>query len=198
MLGNRSASPRREEEGRRMSQAQYTRGGAASPATGGAFDSDLNFISRWSGPLGLLGRVMLAYIFIVEGFGKIAGYAGVADYMQGLWRRRSAAAAGHSDRTWRGSVGALRLEDALGGARAFWLLLADCAVLPLRRRSGDPTSEKCRHGRGLSHSGAARRWRLVAGRLARSRSLAGGRRPGARGRSRRAKRLISAMPGLCR
>jgi putative oxidoreductase len=65
-----------------MSQARYTRGGAASPASGGTFDSDLNFLSRWSGPLGLLARVMLAYIFIVEGFGKIAGYAGVADYMQ--------------------------------------------------------------------------------------------------------------------
>ena len=26
---------------------------------------------------------MLAYIFIVEGIGKIAGYTGVADYMQG-------------------------------------------------------------------------------------------------------------------
>jgi putative oxidoreductase len=65
-----------------MSQAQYTRGGAASPTSGGTFDSDLNFLSRWSGPLGLLARAMLAYIFIVEGFGKISGYAGVADYMQ--------------------------------------------------------------------------------------------------------------------
>jgi putative oxidoreductase len=65
-----------------MSQAQYTRGGAAPPAGDSAFDSDLNFLSRWAGPLGLLARAMLAYIFIVEGVGKIAGYAGVADYMQ--------------------------------------------------------------------------------------------------------------------
>jgi putative oxidoreductase len=65
-----------------MSQAQYTPGSAASPAGRRTFDSDLNFLSRWSGPLGLLARVMLAYIFIVEGFGKISGYAGVADYMQ--------------------------------------------------------------------------------------------------------------------
>jgi putative oxidoreductase len=65
-----------------MSQAQYTRGDAGPPADGRTFDADLNFLSRWAGPLGLLARAMLAYIFIVEGFGKIAGYAGVAQYMQ--------------------------------------------------------------------------------------------------------------------
>ena len=65
-----------------MSQAQYTRGDARPPAEGRTFDADLNFLSRWAGPLGLLARAMLAYIFIVEGVGKIAGYAGVADYMQ--------------------------------------------------------------------------------------------------------------------
>ena len=65
-----------------MSQARYTREDAAAPAGGRAFDADLNFLSRWAGPLGLLARAMLAYIFIVEGMGKIAGYAGVADYMR--------------------------------------------------------------------------------------------------------------------
>jgi putative oxidoreductase len=40
------------------------------------------FLVLWAGPLGLLARAMLAYIFIVEGAGKIAGYSGVADYMQ--------------------------------------------------------------------------------------------------------------------
>jgi putative oxidoreductase len=65
-----------------MSQARYTREDAAAPAGGRAFDADLNFLSRWAGPLGLLARAMLAYIFIVEGMGKIAGYARVADYMR--------------------------------------------------------------------------------------------------------------------
>jgi putative oxidoreductase len=65
-----------------MSQAQYTRGGAASRVSGQTFDGDLNFLARWAGPLGLLARAMLAYIFIVEGIGKIGGYAGVAEYMQ--------------------------------------------------------------------------------------------------------------------
>ena len=65
-----------------MSQARYTREGAAPGAAGLAFDADLNFLARWAGPLGLLARAMLAYIFIVEGVGKIAGYAGVAGYMQ--------------------------------------------------------------------------------------------------------------------
>ena len=65
-----------------MSQAQYTRGGTAPLVSEQAFDADLNFLSRWAGPLGLLARAMLAYIFIVEGIGKIGGYAGVAEYMQ--------------------------------------------------------------------------------------------------------------------
>ena len=65
-----------------MSEAQYTRRGATPPARDSAFNSDLNFLVQWAGPLGLLARAMLAYIFIVEGVGKIRGYAGVADYMQ--------------------------------------------------------------------------------------------------------------------
>jgi putative oxidoreductase len=65
-----------------MSQAPYTRGDASRPADGRLFDADLNFLSRWASPLGLVARAMLAYIFIVEGVGKIWGYAGVADYMQ--------------------------------------------------------------------------------------------------------------------
>src|SRR5258708_39378093 len=65
-----------------MSQMQSTRADAAPPVGGRTFDADLNFLSRWAGPLGLLARAMLAYIFILEGAGKIASYAGVAGYMQ--------------------------------------------------------------------------------------------------------------------
>jgi hypothetical protein len=66
-----------------MSQAQYTRGGVTPPVEARAFDTDLNsFLVRWAGPLILLARAMLAYIFIVEGAGQIVGYSGVADYMQ--------------------------------------------------------------------------------------------------------------------
>ena len=65
-----------------MSQARSMREEATPGAAGRAFDVDLNFLVRWAGPLGLLARAMLAYIFIVEGVGKIAGYAGVAGYMQ--------------------------------------------------------------------------------------------------------------------
>jgi len=65
-----------------MSQARYTREDATPPAGGRTFDADLNFLVRWAGPLGLVARAMLAYVFIVEGVGKIAGYSGVASYMQ--------------------------------------------------------------------------------------------------------------------
>jgi len=44
-------------------------------------DWDLAFLTRWAGPLMLIARAMLAYIFLVEGAGKIANYSGVADYM---------------------------------------------------------------------------------------------------------------------
>jgi putative oxidoreductase len=64
-----------------MSRAQPTREDAAPPS-GSAFDADLRFLSRWAGPLGLIGRAMLAYIFIAEGVGKIANYSGVVGYMQ--------------------------------------------------------------------------------------------------------------------
>ena len=69
-------------EGVTVSETPYTREQERPPAGGGTFDANLNFLSRWAGPLGLLARAMLAYIFIVEGVGKIAGYAGVTDYMQ--------------------------------------------------------------------------------------------------------------------
>lgn len=65
-----------------MPQGRYTSEDATPSAGVRTFDSDLNFLSRWIGPLGLLARAMLAYIFIVEGVGKIRGYAGVAEYMQ--------------------------------------------------------------------------------------------------------------------
>jgi putative oxidoreductase len=65
-----------------MSRAQYSREDAAPSAGGRALDADLRFLSRWAGPLGLIARAMLAYIFIVEGVGKIANYAGVVGYMQ--------------------------------------------------------------------------------------------------------------------
>ena len=64
-----------QRRGMTMSQVQYTRADAAPPAGGRTFDADLNFLSRWAGPLGLLARAMLAYIFILEGAGKIESYA---------------------------------------------------------------------------------------------------------------------------
>jgi hypothetical protein len=60
-----------------VSETPYTREQERPPAGGATFDENLNFLSRWAGPLGLLARAMLAYIFIIEGVGKIAGYAGV-------------------------------------------------------------------------------------------------------------------------
>jgi putative oxidoreductase len=65
-----------------MSQARSTREDAAPAAGGRTFDSDLDFLVRWAGPLGLIARAMLAYIFILEGAEKITSYAGVADYMR--------------------------------------------------------------------------------------------------------------------
>jgi putative oxidoreductase len=54
----------------------------ARPAQSRMFNADLQFLSRWAGPLGLAARAMFAYIFIVDGAGQIAHYADVAGYMQ--------------------------------------------------------------------------------------------------------------------
>jgi len=47
-----------------------------------ALDGDLMFLARFAGPLMLVARAMLAYIFIVEGAEKITTYADVVQYMQ--------------------------------------------------------------------------------------------------------------------
>jgi putative oxidoreductase len=47
-----------------------------------AFDADLAFLRRWTGPLGLIARVMISYVFIIEGVGKIRGYADTVSYME--------------------------------------------------------------------------------------------------------------------
>ncbi len=44
-------------------------------------DADLSFLRRLAGPLLLVARAMLAYIFIVQGASHIAHYADVAGYM---------------------------------------------------------------------------------------------------------------------
>jgi putative oxidoreductase len=59
-----------------------------SPEEGGyrpaksSFDADLLFLRRFADPIVLFARAMLVYIFVVEGFGKIAHYAAVAAYMR--------------------------------------------------------------------------------------------------------------------
>ena len=47
-----------------------------------AFDADLLFLRRFADPLVLLARAMLAYIFVVDGFGQIMNYADVGAYMR--------------------------------------------------------------------------------------------------------------------
>jgi putative oxidoreductase len=65
-----------------MSRTQTSPLGARPVESDGGFDSDLLFLRRMAGPLGLIARAMLAYIFIAEGAGKIVRYAGVAGYME--------------------------------------------------------------------------------------------------------------------
>ena len=45
-------------------------------------DSDLSFLSHWRGPLDLVARMMLAAIFLNEGWSKIVNYSTVEDYMR--------------------------------------------------------------------------------------------------------------------
>jgi len=55
----------------------------SSPVAGERFfDSDLVFLRRFAGPIMLVARIMLAYIFVVSGATYVGQYAGVADYMR--------------------------------------------------------------------------------------------------------------------
>src|SRR4051794_10083205 len=64
-----------------MSHAEPSPVAAAQPTSGFRFDGELAVLQRFAAPLLLLARAMLAYIFIVEGYGKIANYQGVGAYM---------------------------------------------------------------------------------------------------------------------
>lgn len=46
------------------------------------FDWRLNVLNDWSGPMVLAARLAMAYVFVVEGVGKIANPADVAAYME--------------------------------------------------------------------------------------------------------------------
>jgi putative oxidoreductase len=65
-----------------MTNAESSRSAAVDRPTGVGFDWRLAFLGRFAGPLLLLARAMLAYIFILEGSGKISSYAGVSGYME--------------------------------------------------------------------------------------------------------------------
>lgn len=60
----------------RISSSRQSEDSAFAP------DADLAFLRRFAGPIGLLARAMMAYIFVVEGFGKITAYIGVAESMR--------------------------------------------------------------------------------------------------------------------
>ena len=64
-----------------MSQVQSSPGESASRSARSGFDGNLVFLRRLADPLVLLARAMLAYIFVVSGFGYITNYADVAVYM---------------------------------------------------------------------------------------------------------------------
>jgi putative oxidoreductase len=64
-----------------MSNARATKESAGPPG-GRALDWDLAFLTRWTAPLMVVARAMLAAIFIADGAGQIAHYADVAGYMQ--------------------------------------------------------------------------------------------------------------------
>ena len=61
----------------RMSSSHEREAGTPAPA----LDLDLSFLGRFAGPLVLLARAMLAYIFIADGYGAIASFADVGAYM---------------------------------------------------------------------------------------------------------------------
>jgi putative oxidoreductase len=64
-----------------MSRADPSQSANFDRSSGFRLDGELAFLGRLSGPLLLLARAMLAYIFVLEGYGKIMSYGAVAGYM---------------------------------------------------------------------------------------------------------------------
>ena len=65
-----------------MSRIQSSPGEGEYRPARPAFDADFLFLRRFADPIVLTARAMLSYIFIVEGYGKIADYADVGGYMR--------------------------------------------------------------------------------------------------------------------
>ena len=157
-----------------MSQARYTGEHVTPPAGGPTFDLDLNFLVRWAGPLGLLARAMLAYIFIVEGAGKIAGYAGVADYMQAHGVDGRLLPLVILTELGGGLLVLFGLKTRWAAIALFGFCLLTALFFHTGLRSGHRTAKEYRHSRRLPDAGDFRPRRMVPGRLARSRRLGRG------------------------
>jgi putative oxidoreductase len=63
-----------------MSRPEFPSSGN-SPPTVAAIDGDLAFLRRFAGPLLLLARAMLSYIFLTDGWYQATHYAEIGDYM---------------------------------------------------------------------------------------------------------------------
>jgi putative oxidoreductase len=65
-----------------MSRAEVSSSeGSSRLAAVSGVDGDLAFLRRFAGPLVLLARAMLVYIFLMDGWYQVTHYAGVGDYM---------------------------------------------------------------------------------------------------------------------
>jgi putative oxidoreductase len=64
-----------------MSRVEPSPGSGLKPPGGYRLDGELAVLQHVASPALLLARAMLVYIFIVEGFGKIANYQAVSGYM---------------------------------------------------------------------------------------------------------------------
>ncbi|MBV9288614.1 MAG: DoxX family protein [Hyphomicrobiales bacterium] len=64
-----------------MLRAELSSPGASSQPAAPAADRDLAFLRRFAGPLVLLARAMLAYIFLKDGLWQVSHYAEVGGYM---------------------------------------------------------------------------------------------------------------------
>ena len=64
-----------------MSRAELSSPEASSRLAAAAVDGDLAFLRHFAGPLVLLVRAMLTYIFLKDGWYQVTHYAEVGDYM---------------------------------------------------------------------------------------------------------------------
>ena len=131
-------------------------------------NSDLKLLERFAGPIILVARAMLAYIFVVSGATYIGQYADVTDYMQANGVDARLLPLVIATELGGGLLVLVGLKTRWAAIALFGFCLLTALFFHSRRGSGDPLPQEPRDGGRLPDAGDFRSGPLVARLLARA------------------------------